>query len=83
MSPEVLEAYIRDDCASQHTPEIAMAWQGGEPTVLSEDFFRRVVELQKNHSGGGAVRTQASIEACSAPLPDSDRRMVFLPHRKK
>jgi uncharacterized protein len=34
MSPEVLETYIRDYCAAQHTPEISMAWQGGEPTLL-------------------------------------------------
>jgi hypothetical protein len=48
MSPEVLETYIRDYCAAQHTPEISMAWQGGEPTLLGVDYFRRVVELQKN-----------------------------------
>ena len=55
MSPEVLETYIRDYCAAQHTPEISMAWQGGEPTLLGVDYFRRVVELQKKHAGGRPV----------------------------
>ena len=55
MSPEVLETYIRDYCAAQHTPEISMAWQGGEPTLLEVDYFRRVVELQKKHAGGRPV----------------------------
>lgn len=55
MSPEVLEAYIRDYLATQSTPEVSMAWQGGEPTLLGLDFFRRVVELQRKHSGGRRV----------------------------
>jgi len=55
MTPEVLETYIRDYCASQQTPEITMAWQGGEPTLLGVDFFRRVVELQKKYSDGRPV----------------------------
>lgn len=55
MSPEVLEAYIRDYLATQSTPEVSMAWQGGEPTLLGLDFFRQVVELQRKHSGGRRV----------------------------
>ena len=26
-------------------PEVAIAWQGGEPTLMGVDFFRRSVEL--------------------------------------
>ena len=55
MSPEVLETYIREYIASQHTEEILMAWQGGEPTLLGIDFFRRVVELQRKYAGGRKV----------------------------
>lgn len=55
MTDEVLEAYIRDYLASQTTPEVSMAWQGGEPTLLGLDFFRRVVELQKKHASGRTV----------------------------
>jgi len=46
MSDEVLSAYIRSYIESQPTPEVEFVWQGGEPTLLGLDFFRRVVELQ-------------------------------------
>src|SRR5512138_2151691 len=46
MNGEVLERYIRDYIAAQRVPEVSFAWQGGEPTLLGVDFFRRVVELQ-------------------------------------
>ncbi|WP_264295653.1 anaerobic sulfatase maturase [Altererythrobacter sp. CC-YST694] len=50
MSDEVLEAYIRNTIAS--TPSghpVHFTWQGGEPTLLGIDFYRRAVELQKLH----------------------------------
>jgi len=47
MSDAVLERFVRDYIESQDTPEIQFAWQGGEPTLLGVDFFRRVVELQR------------------------------------
>ena len=31
-------------------PEIPFVWQGGEPTIMGLDFFKRVVELQKPFS---------------------------------
>jgi uncharacterized protein len=47
MSDVVLNAYITKYIASQPTPEVEFVWQGGEPTLLGLDFFKRVVELQK------------------------------------
>lgn len=55
MSAEVLETYVREYIASQPTKEVLMTWQGGEPTLLGLDFFRRVVELQKKYAGGRPV----------------------------
>ncbi|MFH0937865.1 MAG: anaerobic sulfatase maturase [Planctomycetota bacterium] len=49
MSDEVLESYIRQRFANQNVSEVNFAWQGGEPTLLGLDFFRRVVELQKKY----------------------------------
>jgi len=46
MSDEVLQAYITKYVTSQPTPVVEFVWQGGEPTLLGLDFFRRVVELQ-------------------------------------
>jgi len=47
MSDEVLSAYITKYITSQSTSVVEFVWQGGEPTLLGLDFFRRVVELQK------------------------------------
>ena len=37
---------------SQPTPVVEFVWQGGEPTLLGIDFFRRVIELQKPYMRG-------------------------------
>ncbi len=47
MTDEVLSAYIRNYIRSQPTPAVEFVWQGGEPTLLGIDFFKRVVELQR------------------------------------
>lgn len=46
MSDEVLKAYITKYIASQPGAEVEFVWQGGEPTLLGLDFFKRVVELE-------------------------------------
>src|SRR5882757_8011977 len=53
MSDDVLERYIQQYIASQPVSEINFAWQGGEPTLLGVDFFRRVVELQQQYCPPG------------------------------
>lgn len=52
MSIEVLDAYVRKYIESQTVQEINFAWQGGEPTLMGLDFFRRAVALQKRYSRG-------------------------------
>ena len=52
MSDEVLEEYIRQYIQAQPAPEIHFAWQGGEPTLLGVEFFRKAVELQQKHAAG-------------------------------
>ncbi len=47
MSNEVLSSFITDSVMSQPTPVVEFVWQGGEPTLLGIDFFRRVLDLQK------------------------------------
>jgi len=56
MNDDLLESYIRHFIDSQPGTNIEMAWQGGEPTLLGIDFFRRVVELQKRHAGNKVIR---------------------------
>ena len=47
MSEEVLSEHIRQYIEAQTGDEVVFSWQGGEPTVMGLDFFRRVVELQQ------------------------------------
>lgn len=55
MPSEVLEEYIRQYIQCQSVPEVSFAWQGGEPTLLGVNFFRRVIELQKTYSDGRTI----------------------------
>jgi serine-type anaerobic sulfatase-maturating enzyme len=46
MAGELLETYLRQLIEAQAgMPEVVVAWQGGEPTMMGLDFFRRSVEL--------------------------------------
>ena len=55
MSDEVLESYVRQYVAAQQAETINFAWQGGEPTLLGVDFFRRVVAFQKKYGEGKRI----------------------------
>ena len=46
---DLLEEYIRQYIEDQDGPDVVFSWQGGEPTLLGLDFFRRVVELEAKH----------------------------------
>ncbi len=50
MDDETLEAFVKSYIESQDGDEIVFSWQGGEPTLLGLDYFRKIVELQKNIS---------------------------------
>ena len=53
MPDEVHEAYIRQLLEAHQVPQVTIAWQGGEPTLMGLDFFRRSVELQKKYQKPG------------------------------
>ena len=55
MSDDVLESYIRQYIEAQETPVVTFAWQGGEPTLLGVEYFRRVVALQQKYANGKRV----------------------------
>ena len=78
MDDEVLESFISQYINSQHGEQISFAWQGGEPTLLGLDYFKRILALQKKHADGRAVTnsiqtngTLLSEEWCSF-LKDHD-----------
>ncbi len=65
MSDAMLEAYTRQYIEAQQVPEATFAWQGGEPTLMGLDFFKRAVELQKQYAKPGmkiynALQTNAT-----------------------
>ena len=61
MTDETLEKLTKQYIESQPlgTPEVNFAWQGGEPTLMGVDFFRRAVELQKKYAREGMTISNA------------------------
>jgi uncharacterized protein len=57
MSDEMAARYIRQTIAAHSTPLVTIAWQGGEPTLMGLDFFRRAVEIEIN-----ALRPGMTVE---------------------
>ncbi len=53
MPEEVLEAYLQQLLASHQAPRVTVAWQGGEPTLMGLDFFKRSVELAEKYKRSG------------------------------
>jgi uncharacterized protein len=45
MSDQVMQSYIRQVLASQPAAQGSLDWQGGEPTLMGLEFFKRSVEL--------------------------------------
>lgn len=55
LSDDMLERFVSEYIASQSTPTITFAWQGGEPTLAGLAFFERVVALQAKHRPPGVT----------------------------
>jgi uncharacterized protein len=53
MSDEVMERYITQLIEAHEAPEVTVAWQGGEPTLMGLSFFRRAVEVAERHCRPG------------------------------
>lgn len=55
MSDTVLDHYIRQIAAMGPVPHVTIAWQGGEPTLMGVDFYRRAIACQKKYSEPGVT----------------------------
>lgn len=53
MSDEVLERFVRDYITSVTGDEVIFSWQGGEPTLMGLDFFRKAMALQRQYAKPG------------------------------
>lgn len=58
MVDDVLDRLIKDYLALS-LPVSSFAWQGGEPTLMGLDFYKKVVELQKEYGKDGQVVSNA------------------------
>ena len=77
MADELLETYIRQLIEAHRTPEVTIAWQGGEPTLMGLDFFRRAVELAQRFADGRQV--EHTIQT-NATLIDDEWADFFRTH---
>lgn len=53
MSDELLETYIKQLIESHQTDQVTIAWQGGEPTLMGLDFYRKAVALAEKYRRPG------------------------------
>ena len=59
--------------------EVVFSWQGGEPTLLGLDFFRKVVALQRKHAKPGQ-RIENDLQT-NGTLLDEDWARFLKEHR--
>ncbi|HLC41493.1 MAG TPA: radical SAM protein, partial [Methylomirabilota bacterium] len=53
MADDLLELYIRQLLDANTAPEVNVAWQGGEPTLMGLEFFKRSLEYVEKHKKPG------------------------------
>ncbi|WP_233856173.1 hypothetical protein [Paraburkholderia sp. HD33-4] len=53
MSEATLETGVRQLLESHRTPHVTVAWQGGDPTLMRLDFFRKAVSLVEEYRKPG------------------------------
>jgi uncharacterized protein len=69
MPDSMLEEFTRQYIQSQRTSEIVFAWQGGEPTLLGVDFFKRAIAYQEKYKRVG-TEIQNTIQTNGTLLND-------------
>lgn len=73
MSDDMLELYIKELIATSieaGQSEVLFSWQGGEPTMLGLDYFRKIVALQGRHRPDG-VRISNTFQTNGILLDDA------------
>jgi len=53
MTDEVLESYLYQYLVAQRIPHATIAWQGGEPTLMGLDFYRRSLACEQKYARFG------------------------------
>ncbi|HPA87983.1 MAG TPA: anaerobic sulfatase-maturation protein [Bacteroidales bacterium] len=55
MNDELLENFTKQFIEANDVPVVTFTWQGGEPTLMGLDFYRRAVEYQEKYRGGKKI----------------------------
>jgi uncharacterized protein len=55
MSDELLEEYTKQYIEAHQVPVVTFTWQGGEPTLMGLDFFKKALDLQKKYADGKTI----------------------------
>ncbi len=79
MSQATLETYLRQVLESHRSPTVTVAWQGGEPTLMGVDFFRRAVALVEQYRRPNQV-VQHTFQT-NGVLLDDEWCAFFAEHR--
>ena len=79
MSTATLEAYIRQLLESHRAPEVTVAWQGGEPTLMKLEFFKHSVDLVEKYRKPG--QTIQHTFQTNGILLDDDWCAFFKEHK--
>jgi len=69
MPDSIMERYIRQTIYAHRVPEVTIAWQGGEPTLMGIDFFRRAVAYAKKCTGP-TIQIQHTIQTNGVLIDD-------------
>ena len=78
MTDEVLEQYIRQLILSHGANKVTVAWQGGEPTLMGLDFYRRAIDYQNKYQRPGM--TFENTMQTNGTLLDDDWCEFFREH---
>jgi uncharacterized protein len=55
ITEEALEAYIQQLIETHRSNKVTVAWQGGEPTLMGVDFYRKAIEYQEKYRKPGMI----------------------------
>ena len=78
MADELLETYIRQLIEAHRTPHVNIAWQGGEPTLMGADFFRRAHAYVEQYRRPG-MTVEYTIQT-NGTLIDDELAALFKEH---
>ena len=69
MGDDLLDRYIGQLLESQSAPSVSIAWQGGEPTLMGLEFFRRSIQLVEKYRKPGQ-QVEHTIQTNGTRLDD-------------